>query len=135
MKGLICYIYKPKHGDCSNGGLSSWADEVTLIDSKINGPFEPTPSRPAVKIIRRTIRGQEYIHAEPMEDCPDNEIGYMMGGCFIYTSDSRMREVLPYPIPLHDRSELPERYHPFNSADCGGAFDGDNVTSDADPGL
>lgn len=32
-------------------------------------------------------------------------------------------------------NENPEIKHPFDPADCGGAFDGISVTSDADPGL
>jgi hypothetical protein len=29
----------------------------------------------------------------------------MFGGNFIYTSDSRVREICAYPIPIHDRCE------------------------------
>jgi hypothetical protein len=35
---------------------------------------------------------------------------WSFGGNFIYTSDSRLRNVCKYPIPLHDRNESRHRF-------------------------
>lgn len=40
----------------------------------------------------------------------------------------------PVPIPVQKRVTVSDSVI-FNEADCGGAFDGRQVTSDADPGL
>ncbi len=107
MKGLLCWIYKDEGGDSSNGGLSSKAQRVILVDSEIgDAPFEPSEKIPAVKLVRRNIGG-EYLSAQPMSE-PYDEIGYMFGGCFIYSSDSRFPS--SYPIPLHDRCESQKLY-------------------------
>lgn len=101
--GIICNIFRWNLGDCSNEGISSKVDQITLIDEEIDGPFEPDESRPAVKLIRRVIGGETYIHAEPI--LPDGEKKYFMkGGTFIF-GDSRFRQVSKYPVALHDRVE------------------------------
>jgi hypothetical protein len=41
---------------------------------------------------------------------------------------------LPAPVPITKRETISPAVE-FNEADCGGAFDGRQVTSDADPGL
>ncbi len=79
---------------------------MTLIDA--NGPSEPTEDYPAVKLVRRELFGMKYIHAEPVNQ-PSGMNGPMFGGTFIYSCDSRFRDMCPYPIPLHDRFETVEQ--------------------------
>lgn len=102
--GLICDIYKPHDGDCSAGGISSTHRTVLLIDPSVSGPFAPHPDRPTVRLTRRNLRLRngrgEYLHAVP--DAVADKWS-MMGGCFIWSSDSRFPS--DYPIPLHDRVE------------------------------
>jgi hypothetical protein len=102
-RGLICDIFKPHDGDHSAGGLSSRCKEVTLIDA--NGAFDPNADRPAVKLVRRRIDGQIYVHAEPV-DAPSSHM--MFGGTFVFSHDSRFGEVVGHrqPIALHDRHEV-----------------------------
>ena len=103
-KGISCQIYRWNLGECSNGGISSKFNEVVVIDPEINGPFEPDEKTPAVKLVRRTIYGETYIHAEPI--LPSGEYKHFMaGGTFIYACDSRFRNVCKYPVALHDRTE------------------------------
>ena len=109
-KGLNVNIYKPHYGDSSNGGISSQFDQAVVIDPSMPEIFEADKDSPALKLVRRNIGGSVYIHAEPVDPCPSNQVGYMFGGCFVYTSDSRFRNVCQYPIPLHDRSETQEEY-------------------------
>jgi len=103
-KGLICGIYESKEiGNCSNGGISSkYKDVLVIIEGQDIGPFEESEDRPTVKIVKRIICGEEYIHAEPTSI----KGGCMAGGCFIYSCDSRFMEAISsYPISLHDRQE------------------------------
>jgi hypothetical protein len=108
--GLVCYVFRAEaFPDCTNGGISSRCDRVTLVGL---GPeceiFPATPERPAVRLVRRTIRGSVYLHAEPV-DQPEGLVGPMAGGNFIYSSDSRFPS--DYPISLHDRFETQEHYN------------------------
>lgn len=97
MKGLILEIYRAKGYGCSINVLDK-KDTVTLIDKDIPEIFEANEERPAVRIVRRVIYGTEYIHAEPFE-----RGFYAFGGSYITTSDSRVKTINKYPIPLHDR--------------------------------
>ena len=95
-KGLTANVYRDEYR-CSINLLND-AKTVTIIDQEVPGIFTPNEDAPAVKLVRRKIYGRDYIHAEPAQ--PGH---YAFGGSFIYTSDSRMRELNTYPIPLHDR--------------------------------
>ena len=50
MKGLHCSILKDSGSryDCTNGGVTSQADSVTLIGDGVSGPFEPCDISPAL---------------------------------------------------------------------------------------
>lgn len=102
MNGLYCEIYKSKYGCDLN--IASSGDEVLLLG---DGPFDAeTTDKPVVKLVRLQIGGREYLHVEPVAPVPDGYIGYMAGGNFIYTSDSRFPS--DYPLSLHDRIETRE---------------------------
>jgi hypothetical protein len=107
--GLICTVFRAaSFPDCTNGGISSRCDVVTLIGlGKKAEIFAATPERPAVRLVKRTIYGKEYLHAEVL-DRPKGMVGPMAGGNFIYCSDSRFSS--SYPLSLHDRFETPEHY-------------------------
>lgn len=86
---LIAEVYRPSYGDCSNGGLSSKYQNVKDTDD----PRYPN----AVQI----EEWHGYYRAVPRD-----ATGWaMMGGCFVFSCDSRWREKYPHPIPLHDRFE------------------------------
>jgi len=110
-KGLRASIYYPKDGsDCSNGGISSQVRDVTITEnygeplSLFCQIFTPGNDAPAVRIVRRTIQGKEYVHIEPIKE---GKSEYMYGGIIIDSSDSRFHELVghPYPVHLHDRTE------------------------------
>lgn len=105
MKGLNAGILESKEiGNCSAGGLSSRCKSVTIIGEGIDEIFEATADSPAVKIVKRG----DYIHAEPVNKPINGNIGWMAGGTFIYSCDSRFPA--HYPIPLHDRQETQANY-------------------------
>lgn len=113
-KGLLCSIFEDKRiGNCSNGGISETHKEVLVVmEEKEAQVFDEKPERPTVKIVKRKLfGGEEYIHAEPIEGTKKGHIGFMAGGTFIYSCDSRFSNLVsPYPVPLHDRQETPEQY-------------------------
>lgn len=109
-KGLLVHRVKPDY-DCTNGGISSTHDQFILIGEEVPGVFEPHEKTPALKLVKRIIFGKEYIHAEPLNE-PEG-IGWMFGGNFIYSSDSRFPN--KYPIPVHDRQESQELYDALSS--------------------
>ena len=94
-------------GDCTNGGISAYARELYIL-SKTKGPFEPEDIRECVKLEFREIAGERYVNAKPVY-FPGR--WYMAGGNFLYSSDSRYKELtgISYPISVHDRYEGSER--------------------------
>lgn len=104
MKGMIVDVYQSKRGgNFSNGGISSWAKEVLLVGPGIPEIFDARPGLPLVEIKSRVVIGERYIYAGPIEAVEPGHVGWMFGGCFIFTSDGRFPS--QYPIPLHDRQE------------------------------
>lgn len=110
MKGLLVSILEDKRiGNCSNNGISSRCSQVVLVGEGIPEIFEPSEDAPAVKLVKRILFcTKEYIHCEPVESTRRGNVGYMAGGTFVYSSDSRFPS--DYPIPLHDRQETQEQY-------------------------
>lgn len=107
MKGLHASIYQNPSGNFSARGLSSRVTEVTIIGLAPNGEkiaevFEPSDAAPAVILCsRRVTEDYTHIFAKPVEIGDGTHS--MMGGCFIWASDSRFPS--HSPIPLHDRVE------------------------------
>lgn len=142
IKGLTAEILKHEGRSCSNGGLSSTADEVTIVGiTTIEGSgrighvrpvpetarvFEPTEEAPPVVIVHRYLFGEFIPQAVPAavvdgeirllvrDDC----VGPMAGGCYITTSDGRYAALLErktsMPIALHDRFETGEHYATYD---------------------
>lgn len=102
VRGLRCYIYRPVVGDCSNGGLSSRVDTVTLVGEGVEEVSRPTEFAPEVRL--RSILGALSVY--PAEDPAQDRTGWMFGGCFVWTSAGRFPSRAP--IALHDRCESPE---------------------------
>lgn len=97
------YVYRDGLGDCTNGGISSTRQELYIL-SQGKGPFEPEDIRDCVYIEWRELAGEQYVNCKPAYF---RRHWYMAGGNFLYTSDSRFREVTgsKYPISIHDRYE------------------------------
>lgn len=104
--GMLVRVYSDG-GNATNGGLTSKHKSFVLLG--VEGPFEANDETPALKLVKRVIGGQEYLHAEPTDkDRPLNMAGPMFGGNFVFTSDTRFNEVSRQPIPVHDRFETQE---------------------------
>lgn len=100
---LTASVYRNKLGDSTNNGISAYAKELYIL-AATKGPFEPEDIRQCVYIEWREIGEEEYIDCKPAY-C--RKRWYMAGGNFLYSSDSRFREITRsnYPISIHDRYE------------------------------
>jgi hypothetical protein len=108
MKGLTVDVYRHGSYDCTNRGITSKVDSILLIDNKLDGGlYEPKKDEVYLTLVRRTLSGREYIHAVPMVNGERLEFGrsIMFGGNYVFCSDSRVRALNDYPIPVHDRFE------------------------------
>jgi hypothetical protein len=111
LKHISAYVYRAaRFSDSTNGGVTSKADVVMLVWDDEPGAVMPTPRTEAVallRLVKRRIFGQDYMHAEPI-DKPEGMVGPMFGGNYTASSDSRFPS--RYPIPVHDRFETAAQY-------------------------
>ena len=111
-KAISLSIFKWHLGDCTNGGISSKHNNVLVLHEKgcINVDLDNAPENLMV-IKEECIGGKTYKYLEPFKECPSDRTGYMMGGNFAYSHDSRFSwDISLYPLPIHDRSETWEEY-------------------------
>lgn len=103
--GLIVNVYRTEGYDCTNNGVSKFANRLTLTN--VDGPFEPTAAAPAAKLVK-TRFGNVVIVPDAVADK-----WTMFGGNIAHTSDSRfdeaVRALTGYPhgfaVNIHDRVE------------------------------
>lgn len=117
QRGITLSIFKDRGQDYSNGGVSSRADRVTLVEdadgNPFPGPFEPTPDAPAVRLVRRYLGGRTIFHVEPV-DGPGDGTPWMNGGTYVGTTDSRWTAAtggLYGALAFHDRTESWDLYN------------------------
>lgn len=107
MKALRVNIYKHNNGDCSNNGVSAHYNEILLICDE--GYIDVKGDEANLcKVVTRNIFGKEYKHVEPVNG--KHGAGFMAGGCYVATCDSRFARISQYPLALHDRCETWEQY-------------------------
>ena len=117
-RALTCEIFKSHFGDCSNGGISSKYNEVYLLCPQGNVEIDlDNPPENLVKLERRELWGEKHYYIRPYKDCPSNKVGYMMGGTFIYTCDSRFSEYceIHNAIQFNDRTETQRECNMYSS--------------------
>lgn len=111
MRVLSIGIYKNRHKDCSNGGISSKFDEI-LVECPDGWQEidENNPPENLCKIVVRDLGFTVDVHVEPV--VKPNGAGWMYGGCIVDTSDSRWTRLKGhyYPLKLHDRCEKGNLY-------------------------
>lgn len=112
MKALPISVYREGRGDCTNGGISSRFRELLVIcDRGHINIDENNPPENLVKVVKRHLFGRDVFHLEPVKR-PDG-CGWMMGGNYGATSDSRFSEMLGGfygAVAIHDRQESQELY-------------------------
>lgn len=97
IKGFTVEIYRDQYNSELN--VLNDRQRATVISSALPAMFTPTEEEPAIILKTRTINGKQYTHAEPAEPG-----FYAFGGSFVWSSDSRFRELSEQPIALHDRN-------------------------------
>ena len=111
MKAISLEIYRSRFGDSSNGGISSRFSEVLIecADGYIDVD-ENNPPENFCKVVKRRFGNETYLHIEPYKRPDSGNVGWMSGGCFCSTCDSRFSRISQYPLSLHDRQETQEQY-------------------------
>lgn len=98
-------VYRHADMDCANDGISSHTNELYILDRKSKGWVEPSDIRRCVYIEQITFLNQEIVRCKPAYR---QNHWYMHGGNFLYSHDSRFREITGNflnPIPIFDRCE------------------------------
>lgn len=103
-KGLHVNVLRSTLGDCTAGGVTSKYDTFLLVGEGIPELFEAREGEVVLRLVKRNIGGKEYLHVEPTEEITRGR-WVMFGGNFIFSSDSRFRNVSQYPLAVHDRIE------------------------------
>lgn len=118
MTAIPIYVYKKEGGtDCTNGGVSSKYDSLLCVcaDGYIEYD-ENDPPENLVKVVKRHLFGQDIYHIEPVARPKLYNVGWMMGGNYAASCDSRFVEMIGGfggfygAIPIHDRQETREEY-------------------------
>lgn len=109
-KALPIDIYESKSiGNCSNHGISERYNEILLLceDGFVTVDLDDPPEN-LCKVVERFLFGETYKHVEPV--AKPSGAGWMAGGCYVGSSDSRFNRISRYPLSLHDRCESWEMY-------------------------
>lgn len=105
--GLRVNVYRSAGQDCTNNGVSSRYDTLTVVNA--DGPFDPSDDAPAAIL---TVGPFGTIRLEPVELYESNQ-WVMFGGNLASTSDSRFGEAIEKlggdrfaaAVNIHDRVE------------------------------
>lgn len=105
-KGMLVFVLRGR-SDCSNGGLTSKYDSLVLVGPGVPEVFEPSDTSPALEL---KFKGGIPC-AFPESSVDSNSVGWMFGGAFVYSCDSRFRKINDgNPIKVMDRQETYEQY-------------------------
>lgn len=118
MKALPISVFTDrKIGTCANGGVSESFDELLLVcEEGFINIDEDNPPENLVVLVKRELFGGPCHYIRPYKDCPSNEVGYMFGGSFAHTSDSRFSRMVGIygAVPIHDRTETQKQYDMYS---------------------
>ena len=108
-------VYKNKSYErCSNGGITERFDRLLLVcpEGYIEIDEANKPDN-LVVLKEREIFGSKHYHIEPARKPDDNCVGWMAGGAYAASSDSRFTKMLGdlyAAISVHDRQETQKEY-------------------------
>lgn len=119
MKALPISVYSNRlYRGCSNGGITERFDELLLIcpDGFIEVD-ENDPPENLVKVVKRHLFGEDYFHIEPYTSTDKGCVGWMAGGSYAATSDSRFWRMVGGhhgAVSVHDRQESQTQYDSYD---------------------
>lgn len=96
-------VYRNAGMNCTNAGISSHTNKLYILNQ--NGWTESSDIRKCVYIEQITAFNENIVRCKPLYR---QNLWYMNGGNFLYSHDSRFREItggIQYPIPVFDRCE------------------------------
>lgn len=91
MKGMLVNTLRSARVDCTNGGVSARFNEFVLTGENVAEVFEPKSDAPELKLVYRA--NLDYYHAEPVNGKRPHSVGWMFGGNYIVSSDSRFKSL------------------------------------------
>jgi len=109
-RGVPALVYRSKHPDASNNGVSARHDELLLVGPDVPEVTEPD-GRPVMQVIRENLHLPSDNRTENVFIAPLDyqRSRHMFGGNFAFANDGRVRDVLgPFgdcAISIHDRTE------------------------------
>ena len=105
--GLLVDVYRNAGGGSTNGGVSSWTEELCVVN--VDGPFEPSEDYHAVELIKGP---HGTVNLKPVELVNSGK-HCMFGGNYAGTCDSRFGKAVEaflghkgvQLVAIHDRVE------------------------------
>lgn len=114
MRAISIEVYSNrKYRGCANGGISEKYDELLLVHDRGNIEIdENNLPENLVKVVVRNMFGKEVRHIEPYNRPDRGNVGWMAGGSYAASCDSRFREVAGHygALSIHDRQESQQMY-------------------------
>ena len=112
LKAIPVDVYRHGGSDCTNGGISSRFSSLLVAcdDGWIPVDEDNLPAN-LCKLVKRHLFGRDIYHIEPYKE--PNGVGWMAGGNFAHTSDSRFDRAIGGmygAVAIHDRCESQELY-------------------------
>lgn len=110
-KGLHVEVYRSvDFPDCTLGGVTSKHGRCLLLG--VDGPTSVEENNrysgyPVLRIVRHPAVATR-LYAVPVDVETSGPGRMQFGGNFVYSCDSRFRQVCMYPIPVHDRDASKE---------------------------
>ncbi len=106
--GLHVYVYKWNLQDCTNKGVTSHVNRLTVTN--VDGPSEPTVDAPEALLLSGPHGTKHVVPLTGHET--DGMVGPMMGGNYAASHDSRWSEAVGFygAVAIHDRWETQEQY-------------------------
>jgi hypothetical protein len=103
-RGIIIDVFQNANGsDCTNNGASSRHKRFVLVHPDLDGVFAVSENLPAIRIVEHySVKNVFYL--KPDETVTTSHMP-MFGGNFAWCCDSRVRALMPSPLPIHDRVE------------------------------
>ena len=106
MAFTVDVLRKAGRADFTRNGITKFRDQVTVVEfdgMELVGPDAPDEDCPAIRIVKRTLDGTDYYHAEPMK-IKEGMKGPTWGWNWVVGNCPTWRGLVGHrPIPMHDR--------------------------------
>lgn len=112
-KALPVDVYRWRY-DCTNDGVSSKFDTLlVLCDDGFKDVDLDNPPDNLCRVVHRFQFGRDIYHIEPLKPTDPGCVGWMAGGNYAATRDSRFSKMIGGmygAVAIHDRQETQQQY-------------------------